>query len=78
PTSMGVGFANKDNGNRFVVIGYDETDVMLQLLKDGSLKAIIAQNPYSMGYLGMAQAVAALMGKDTGPYFLDTGVRVLE
>ncbi|MDD3174737.1 MAG: hypothetical protein PHF63_13965 [Herbinix sp.] len=41
------------------------------------MKVIIAQNPYTMGYLGMAQAFAAVKGYNTGPKYLDTGVSVL-
>lgn len=77
-TSEGVGLAIKANNNRFIGIGYDKTDVMMQLLQNGSIKAIINQNPYTMGYLGMAQAVAALRGKSTGPDYLNTGVSVIE
>ncbi|MDF2908218.1 MAG: periplasmic binding protein/LacI transcriptional regulator [Herbinix sp.] len=76
-TSVGVGNAIRDNGNRFVGVGFDQTDVMMELLREGSLKAIIAQNPYTMGYLGMAEAVAAILGKDTGPEYIDTGVSVI-
>lgn len=77
-TSIGVGNANKANDNRFVSIGYDKTDIMVQLVKDGSLQAIIVQNPYTMGYLGVSEAVAAILGKSTGPSFIDTGVSVLD
>jgi ribose transport system substrate-binding protein len=77
-TSIGVGYANKAHNNRYVAVGFDKTDVMTQLLNDGNLKAIIDQNPYTMGYLGMAQAVAAILGKDTGPEYIDTGVTVVE
>lgn len=77
-TSEGVGYAIKANNNIITGIGFDRTDRMLQLLRDGSLKAIMAQNPYTMGYLGVAQAVAAILGNDTGPDYLNTGVSVLE
>jgi ribose transport system substrate-binding protein len=77
-TSEGVGNAIKENGNSIIGIGFDETDRMRQLLEEGSLKAIVNQNPYTMGYLGMAQAVAAILGKDTGPHFIDTGASVVE
>jgi ribose transport system substrate-binding protein len=50
---------------------------MLELLRAGSIKAIIAQNPYTMGYLGVAEAVAAILGKDTGPDYINTGVGVI-
>lgn len=76
-TSIGVGRAIAANENRYVGIGFDKTRIMTQLLNNGSLKAIIDQNPYTMGYLGMAQAVAAILGKDTGPEYLDTGVSVI-
>lgn len=76
-TSIGVGNAIKENENRYIGVGFDQTDVMMELLREGSLKAIIVQNPYSMGYLGMAQAVAAILGKDTGPEYINTGVSVI-
>ncbi len=76
-TSAGVGYANQANGNRFVGIGFDQTDVMMELLREGSLKAIIVQNPYTMGYLGVAEAVAAILGRDTGPEYINTGVSVI-
>lgn len=76
-TSQGVGMAIRDDNNRIIGIGFDKTDAMMELLKEGSLKAIIVQNPYTMGYLGMAEAIAALLGKDTGPAYIDTGVYVI-
>ncbi|HWT74471.1 MAG TPA: substrate-binding domain-containing protein [Mobilitalea sp.] len=77
-TSQGVGSAIKASNTNIVGIGYDKTDKMTELLKGGDLKAIINQNPYTMGYLGMAQAVAALLGKDTGPPYINTGIAVIE
>ncbi|MBP1755237.1 MAG: periplasmic binding protein/LacI transcriptional regulator [Firmicutes bacterium] len=76
-TSIGVGNAIKANNNRYIGIGFDQTDAMMELLKEGSIKAIIAQNPYTMGYLGVAEAVAALLGKDTGPDYINTGSFVI-
>lgn len=77
-TTLGVGYANLANNNRFISLGFDLTEDSRQLLRQGSLMAIIDQNPYTMGYLGMAQAVAAILGKDTGPKFINTGVEVVE
>lgn len=76
-TTIGVGRANGANNNRYVAVGFDFTAVNARLLRNGSLKGIIEQNPYTMGYLGMAQAVAAIAGKDTGPEYIDTGVSVI-
>lgn len=77
-TSQGVGNAIKEDNNQIIGIGFDKTDAMLKLLNDGSIKAIINQNPYTMGYLGMAEAIAAILGKDTGPSYINTGVSVVE
>ncbi|MDF2907420.1 MAG: periplasmic binding protein/LacI transcriptional regulator [Herbinix sp.] len=76
-TSIGVGNAIKASGNQYIGVGFDRTETMLKLLRDKNLNAIIAQNPYSMGYLGVAQAFAAIQEKDTGPEYIDTGVSVL-
>jgi ribose transport system substrate-binding protein len=76
-TNVGVGNAIKADNNRIVGVGFDRSDATMQLLYEESLKAIIAQNPYTMGYLGMAQAFASLKGFATGPSYLDTGVSVL-
>lgn len=77
-TSIGIGYANQANNNQYVAIGFDKTSITTKLLNSGSLRVIIDQNPYTMGYLGMAQAIAAILGKDTGPEFIDTGISVLE
>jgi ribose transport system substrate-binding protein len=76
-TSIGIGNAIKASGNQYVGVGFDKTEIMMRLLNDQNLNAIIAQNQYTMGYLGMAEAVAAVKDKDTGPKYIDTGVSVL-
>jgi ribose transport system substrate-binding protein len=75
--SEGLGYANKEKQNQYIAIGFDETTAMMKLLRNGSLDAIVVQNPYTMGYLGMAQAIAAILGKNTGPEYLNTGVKVM-
>jgi ABC-type sugar transport system, periplasmic component len=77
-TSEGVGNAIKADNNRITGIGFDKSDINMKLLQGDSLKAIINQNPYTMGYLGMAEAYAALKGYNTGPSYLDTGVSVIK
>jgi ABC-type sugar transport system, periplasmic component len=77
-TGEGVGKAIEEGNYQITGIGFDDTEMMLKLLNDGSLKALIVQNEYTMGYLGMAQAVAAVLGKDTGPSYLNTGTSVME
>ena len=76
-STVGVGNAIKASGKPIIGIGFDKSDAILGLLKGGSLKAAMAQNPYTMGYLGVAQAYAALADLSTGPAVIDTGVSVL-
>lgn len=76
-STVGVGNAIKSSGKSIIGIGFDKSNTIESLLKDGSLKAAMAQNPFTMGYLGVAQAFAALNGASTGPAVIDTGVAVL-
>lgn len=76
-STVGVGNAIKASGKGLIGIGFDKSDAIQGLLNDGSLKAAMAQNPFTMGYLGVGQAYAALNDLSTGPAVIDTGVAVL-
>lgn len=76
-STVGVGNAIKESNQRILGIGFDPSDRNLELVEEGYLRAIMAQNPYTMGYLGMAEAVAALNGFDTGPMLIDTGISIV-
>ena len=76
-STVGVGNAIKASKKPIIGVGFDKSDAILGLLKDGSLKAAMAQNPFTMGYLGVAQAFAALSEMSTGPAVIDTGVAIL-
>lgn len=77
-STVGIGNAIKAIGDdKIIGVGFDKSDAIMGLLADGSLKAAMAQNPYTMGYLGMAQAYAAINDLSTGPAVIDTGVSVL-
>jgi ribose transport system substrate-binding protein len=75
--SEGIGNAIKADNNRIIGIGFDKSDKLLQLYNEGSLKALMVQNSYTMGYLGLAEAIAAITGNDTGPSYFNTGISVL-
>lgn len=75
-TTVGVGYAISKSNNQIVGIGFDFPPETQQMIENGSLKAVMVQNPYTMGYLGMATTIAALKGFDTGPPYLNTGVSV--
>lgn len=76
-STEGVGNAIKENNNKIVGIGFDINDEIKRLLSQRSLNAVLVQNPYTMGYLGMAEAYAIVNGYDTGPPYIDTGVTLV-
>jgi len=75
-TSIGAGNAIKSADRTIIGIGFDYNNAIHDLLAGGYLKAVMVQNPYTMGYLGMAEAAAALRGLNTGPSYINTGVSI--
>ena len=47
------------------VVGFDAGPAQVKALQDGTVQAIIAQQPYQIGYQGVEQAVAAIKGTST-------------
>jgi ribose transport system substrate-binding protein len=65
PGTVGVGRALKEKNNKKVIeVGFDSSDDVIPLLKDGFCKATAVQMPYNMGYLGIKAIVDKLNGKD--------------
>lgn len=78
-SSTGVGNAIQEAGDSEVVgVGFDKSDTILQLIKEGYLMASMAQNPDVMGYEGMKAAVEVLGETDLGGKVTDTGVSVIK
>lgn len=75
--TVGTGNAIKEAGGKVIGIGFDKSNTILQLIKEGHLLATMAQNPDVMGYKGVKAAVAVLEGKSPGAAYVDTGVSVL-
>ncbi len=76
-STVGTGNAIKEAGGRVIGVGFDKSNTILQLIKEGYLLATMAQNPDVMGYKGIKAAVAVLEGKNPGAKYIDTGVSVL-
>lgn len=76
-STVGIGNAIQEAGDTVVGVGFDKSDTILDLIKNGFLLATMAQNPDVMGYEGMKTAVNALSGADTGAELVDTGVSVI-
>jgi len=65
PGTVGVGRALKEKNNKKVIeIGFDSSDDIVPLLKEGYLKGTIVQMPYNMGYLGVKAMADVLNGKE--------------
>ena len=76
-SSTGVGNSIKEAGDAVLAVGFDKSDALVELIKEGFLIATMAQNPDVMGYEGMKAAVAVLDGKEVSKDPIDTGVSVL-
>lgn len=77
--TVGTGNAIKASGSDSVLgVGFDKSDTILNLVKDGYLVCTMAQNPDVMGAEGVKAAVKAINGEDLGGEVTDTGVSVIE
>ena len=61
-------------GKKFV--GFDATSQLVDALKAGEVQALVAQNPYKMGYEGVTTLVNSIRGQKVEP-LVDTGVVVI-
>jgi len=73
--AQGAGQAIAENNvaNKIKLVGFDSDDKLVKLLKDGTIAALIVQDPYGMGYEGVKTALAASKGEKV-PATVDTGV----
>lgn len=77
-STTGVGNAIKAAGNSGIIgVGFDKSDAIQNLIKDGNLLCTMAQNPDVMGYEGVKAAAAAVNGESLGGKVTDTGVSVI-
>ncbi|HEX4592130.1 MAG TPA: substrate-binding domain-containing protein [Gemmataceae bacterium] len=63
------------------LVGFDSGEPLMQALDEGTIDALILQDPYRMGYLGTWTAVQYLRGYDVvtepNPHYLSTGEFVI-
>lgn len=76
-STVGIGNAIQESEDTIIGVGFDKSDTILELIKNGSILCTMAQNPDVMGYEGMKTAAKALAGEDTGADSVDTGVSVI-
>jgi ribose transport system substrate-binding protein len=77
-TTLGVGQAITDMGlgGKIKVVGFDNNIASIKEMEDGVVTALIVQNPYSMGYLGVEYALQSIKGNVT-PQTIDTGTVII-
>ena len=80
PTSVGAAAAVAQMGlsDRIYLVGFDSHAATVEGLQNGSVDALVVQNPYAMGYLGVESAYRLLAGQEAQlPTTVDTSTRVV-
>jgi ribose transport system substrate-binding protein len=73
-TSLAVRSSGKED--KLVVIGFDSDPQEVDALRAGTLSALVVQDPYSEGYMGVDYVMQAIAGKKL-PAYTDTGVALI-
>jgi ribose transport system substrate-binding protein len=63
-------------GGQRTFVGFDASPPLVQALQSGEIDALVVQNPFQMGYLGVKTIVAHLRGETVEPV-IDTGATVV-
>lgn len=80
PTSVGAARAVRtlDRAEQIFLVGFDSNIVTIDGLQDGYVDALIVQNPYAMGYLGVESAYKLLSEQGGGlEPMLDTATQIV-
>ena len=80
PTSVGAAaaVAQMDLSDRVYLVGFDSNVATVEGLQNGSVDALVVQNPYAMGYMGVESAYQLLAGQSGRlPDTIDTSTRVV-
>jgi ribose transport system substrate-binding protein len=78
PGAVGGGNAVAANsGWEGIAVGFDASDTTLDLVDNGALYCVMAQNPYQMGYGAVNAAYKAAIGEELAETKVDTGADVV-
>jgi ribose transport system substrate-binding protein len=72
----GQAIAENKAADKIKLIGFDSDDKLISFLKDGTIAALVIQDPYRMGYEGVKTALAASKGEKVDAT-VDTGVNLI-
>lgn len=81
PTSVGAAQAIQqlDCADSVFLVGFDSNVASVDGLQNGSVDALIVQNPYAMGYLGVESAYKLLTGQASNlAETVDTSTRIVD
>lgn len=78
-TSLGVGWAirNMELADSIHVVAFDSNIVSVSMLETGEVDALVVQNPYAMGYLGVETACNLINGQSPEAAIIDTATTVV-
>src|SRR5271165_7008119 len=76
--AQGAGQAIAENkvADKIKLVGFDSDDKLIKLLTDGTIVALVVQDPYRMGYDGIKTALAASKGAKVAAN-VDTGANLI-
>ncbi|HEY2588518.1 MAG TPA: substrate-binding domain-containing protein [Tepidisphaeraceae bacterium] len=57
-------------------VGFDQTQPLIKAMKDGQVNALVAQDPFKIGYMGVKTMMQHIKGEKVDP-LIDTGVQVI-
>ncbi|MCX6546136.1 MAG: substrate-binding domain-containing protein [Acidobacteria bacterium] len=57
-------------------VGFDSSDKLVQGVRDGQIDALLLQDPFAMGYVGVKTLVAHMRGEKVAK-FIDTGATIV-
>ena len=79
PGAPGAARAVKEAGKvgKVTIVGFDDTPLCLQFIKEGVIQATVAQRPREMGYRCIKLLVQATQGVSPPSEIVDTGVTVI-
>ena len=80
PTSVGAARAVEEAGRSddLFLVGFDSNVITIDGLQEGSVDALIVQNPYAMGYLGVESAYKLLAGQGGVEQTVDTSTKIVD
>jgi ribose transport system substrate-binding protein len=79
PSAFGTMRAIQDAGlaDQVHFVGFDSSDGLLAGIEDGSVKALVVQDPHNIGYLGALTMIKHLKGEDVEKR-IDTGATITD